>query len=45
MIASLFGTVRALKLDQAVLEVNGVGYLVHITTKTSGCDSVSNEAI
>jgi Holliday junction DNA helicase RuvA len=35
MIASLFGTVRALKLDQAVLEVNGVGYLVHITAKTS----------
>lgn len=35
MIATLFGTVRALKLDQAVLDVNGVGYLVHITAKTS----------
>lgn len=35
MIATLFGTVRALKLDQAVLDVNGVGYLLHITAKTS----------
>lgn len=35
MIATLFGTVRALKLDQAVIDVNGVGYLIHITAKTS----------
>lgn len=43
MIASLFGTVRALKLDQAVLEVNGVGYLVHITTKTSAQISIGRD--
>ena len=43
MIASLFGTVRALKLDQAVLEVNGVGYLVHITTKTSAQMSIGRD--
>ena len=35
MIATLFGTVRSLKLDQAIIDVNGVGYLVHITAKTS----------
>ena len=35
MIATLFGTIRALKLDQAVIDVNGVGYLVHITPFTS----------
>ena len=35
MIASLFGTIRSLKLDQAIIDVNGVGYLVHITAKTS----------
>ena len=43
MIASLFGTVRALKLDQSVLEVNGVGYLVHITTKTSAQMSIGRD--
>ena len=31
MIASLFGAIRTLKLDQLVIDVNGVGYLVHIT--------------
>lgn len=40
MIASLFGTIRALKLDQCVLEVNGVGYLVQITAKTSNQISI-----
>lgn len=35
MIASLFGAIRTLKLDQLVIDVNGVGYLVHITPKTS----------
>ena len=35
MIASLFGTIRALKPDQAVIEVNGVGYQIQITAKTS----------
>ena len=43
MIASLFGTTRALKLDQAVLEVNGVGYLVHITAKTSAQMSIGRD--
>ncbi len=35
MIASLFGTIRSLKPDQAIIDVNGVGYLVHITAKTA----------
>lgn len=35
MIASLFGAVRSLKSDQLVIDVNGVGYLVHITASTS----------
>lgn len=35
MIASLFGTVRALKQDSMVIDVNGVGYLVQIAPKTS----------
>jgi len=43
MIASLFGTTRALRIDQAVLEVNGVGYLVHITAKTSAQMSVGRD--
>lgn len=43
MIATLFGTVRALKLDQAVVEVNGVGYLIHITAKTSAQLSVGRD--
>ena len=43
MIASLFGTTRALKLDQAVVEVNGVGYLVHITSKTSAQMSIGRD--
>ena len=43
MIASLFGTTRALKLDQSVIEVNGVGYLVHITAKTSAQMSIGRD--
>jgi holliday junction DNA helicase RuvA len=43
MIASLFGTIRSLKLDQAIIDVNGVGYLVHITTKTSSHLSVGRD--
>ena len=43
MIASLFGTIRSLKLDQAVIDVNGVGYLLHITPKTSGNLSVGRD--
>ncbi|MEP7763954.1 Holliday junction branch migration protein RuvA [Sanguibacter sp. 25GB23B1] len=34
MIASLSGTVQALRLDSAVVEVNGVGYLLHATPGT-----------
>jgi Holliday junction DNA helicase RuvA len=43
MIATLFGTVRALKLDQAVIDVNGVGYLIHITAKTSAHLSIGRD--
>jgi Holliday junction DNA helicase RuvA len=43
MIATLFGTVRALKLDQAVIDVNGVGYLIHITAKTSSHLSIGRD--
>ena len=43
MIASLFGTSRALKFDQVVLEVNGVGYLVNITAKTSTQMSIGRD--
>ena len=34
MIASLTGTVSTVQLDRAVLEVGGVGYLVHATPAT-----------
>ena len=40
MIASLFGTVRALLLDRLVIEVNGVGYAVSITPSTASQLSV-----
>ena len=43
MIASLFGTTRSLKLDQTVIEVNGVGYLLHITAKTSTQMSIGRD--
>jgi Holliday junction DNA helicase RuvA len=35
MIASLFGTVRSLRQDQLIIDVNGVGYLVQINLKTA----------
>lgn len=43
MIASLFGTIRSLRLDQAIIDVNGVGYLVHITAKTSSQLSIGRD--
>lgn len=43
MIASLFGAIRSLRLDQAVIEVNGVGYLIHITAKSSTNLSVGRD--
>ena len=43
MIASLFGAIRSLRLDQAVFEVNGVGYLIHITAKSSTNLSVGRD--
>lgn len=43
MIASLFGTVRSLQLTNLVIEVNGVGYQVQITTKTSAQLSVGRD--
>ena len=35
MIASLSGSVRSLTSDRVVLEVNGVGYLIHVTPTTA----------
>lgn len=43
MIASLFGTVRSLQLTNLVIEVNGVGYQVQITAKTSAQLSVGRD--
>lgn len=43
MIATLFGTIRALKLDQTVIDVNGVGYLLQITAKTSAQLSIGRD--
>lgn len=43
MIATLFGKIRALKLDQAVIEVNSVGYLIQITAKTAGQLSIGRD--
>ena len=43
MIASLFGTVRALLLDRLVIEVNGVGYAVSITPSTASQLSVGRD--
>jgi holliday junction DNA helicase RuvA len=44
MIASLFGTIKSLKLDQLVIDVNGVGYLVNISSRTSGQLSIGRDA-
>ena len=35
MIASLFGTVKVLRPDHLVIDVNGVGYLVQISLRTA----------
>ena len=44
MIASLFGTIKSLKIDQLVIDVNGVGYLVNIGSRTSGQLSLGRDA-
>lgn len=44
MIASLFGRVRSLQSDRAVIEVGGVGLSVNITAATSARLSVGNDA-
>lgn len=44
MIASLFGTIKSLKLDQLIIDVNGVGYLVNISSRTSGQLSLGRDA-
>ncbi len=44
MIASLFGTIKSLKIDQLVIDVNGVGYLVNISSRTSGQLSLGRDA-
>ncbi|WP_093181976.1 Holliday junction branch migration protein RuvA [Sanguibacter gelidistatuariae] len=45
MIASLSGTVQALRLDNAVLEVAGIGYLVHATPATLAALRVGSPAV
>lgn len=42
MIAQLTGTVRSLSSDRIVLEVSGVGYLVHVTPATSNSLTLGN---
>ena len=44
MIASLFGRIRSLQSDRAVIEVGGVGLSVNITAGTSARLSVGNDA-
>ena len=44
MIASIRGTVGAKTAHQLVVDVNGVGYLVHVTPNTSAKYSVGAEA-
>ena len=44
MIASLFGTIKSLKTDQLVIDVNGVGYLVNISARTSSKLSIGRDA-
>ncbi len=44
MISSLFGRVRLLQPDRAIVEVGGVGLLVNITMATSTRLSVGNDA-
>ena len=44
MIASLFVTIKSLKIDQLVIDVTGVGYLVNISSRTSGQLSLGRDA-
>ena len=44
MIASLFGRVRSLQSERAIIEVGGVGISVNITAATSARLSVGNDA-
>lgn len=44
MIATLRGTVTSVQLDRAVLDVGGVGYLVHATPATLSALRVGEEA-
>jgi Holliday junction DNA helicase RuvA len=44
MIASIFGRVRSLQTDRAVIEVGGVGLSVAITPATSAKLSIGNDA-
>jgi Holliday junction DNA helicase RuvA len=44
MIASLFGRIRSLQSDRAIIEVGGVGLTVIITPTTSARLSVGNDA-
>ena len=43
MIASLFGSIKTLKQDRLVIDVNGVGYLVQISLKTSSQLSIGRD--
>ena len=43
MIASIFGTIRELKVDSAVVEANGIGYRVFLTAKNASQLSVGND--
>lgn len=44
MIASLFGRIRSLQIDRAIIDVGGVGLAVIITPTTSSRLSVGNDA-
>ena len=44
MIASLYGRIRALQIDRAVIDVGGVGLAVNISPVTSARLSVGNDA-
>ena len=44
MIASLFGRIRSLQTDRAIIDVGGVGLAVTITAATSSRLSVGNDA-
>ncbi len=44
MIATLTGTISAITTSSVVIDVNGVGYLIHITPRTSAGLVVGNRA-